>query len=84
MPAKIPQRMCIACRQMKNKKELLRCRVTPEGTVEVDESGKKSGRGAYICADPVCIAKARKHNLLAKALGVTVSAAFYDELERHG
>lgn len=84
MSAKLPQRMCVACRQMKNKKELLRCRVTPEGTADVDDSGKKPGRGAYICAAPACIAKARKHDLLAKALGIPVGAAFYDELERHG
>ena len=84
MPAKIPQRMCIACRQMKDKKELLRCRVTPEGSAEVDPTGKKPGRGAYICPSPECAAKARKHNLLSKALGIPVSQEFYDGLGKNG
>lgn len=84
MSAKIPQRMCIACRQMKNKKELLRCRVTPDGAVEIDPTGKKSGRGAYICSSRECAAKAHKHNLLSKALGVPVGSELYEELERNG
>ena len=84
MPAKIPQRMCIACRQMINKKELLRYRVTPEGVAEVDPTGKKPGRGAYICSSPACAAKARKHNLLSKALGIPVGPEFYDGLEKNG
>lgn len=80
---KIPQRMCIACRQMKDKTELVRCRVTPDGRMETDSTGKKSGRGAYICTSPECIAKARKHDLLAKALGVP-SGNIYDLLENNG
>lgn len=81
---KIPQRMCIACRQMKDKKDLLRCRLTPEGIVEIDPTGKKSGRGAYICSSPECAAKAKKHNLLSKALGISVGTEFYDELAKNG
>ena len=80
---KIPQRMCIACRQMKDKTELVRCRVTPDGRMETDRTGKKSGSGAYICTSPECIAKARKHDLLAKALGVP-SGNIYDLLENNG
>lgn len=80
---KIPQRMCIACRQMKDKTELVRCRVTPDGRMETDPTGKKSGRGAYICTSPECIVKARKHDLLAKALGVP-SGNIYDLLENNG
>ncbi|MBP8819252.1 MAG: YlxR family protein, partial [Syntrophomonadaceae bacterium] len=45
---KIPLRMCVGCREMKNKKELLRIVRTPEGSIEIDRSGKKSGRGAYV------------------------------------
>lgn len=81
---KIPQRMCIACRQMKDKRELTRCRVTPEGKVEIDDTGKKSGRGAYICSSEECIVKARKHNMLAKVLGAEVSPDLYDTLQKNG
>lgn len=76
-----PQRMCVACRQMKDKRELVRCRVTPENTVEIDPTGKKSGRGAYICSSPECRKKARKADLLSKALGVKVTAEIYDALD---
>lgn len=76
-----PQRMCVACRQMKDKRELVRCRVTPENTVEIDLTGKKSGRGAYICSSPECHKKARKADLLSKALGVKVAPEVYDELD---
>ena len=58
-----PQRMCVACRQMKDKRELVRCRVTPEKTVELDPTGKKSGRGAYICSSPECRKKAANCDL---------------------
>ena len=81
---KIPQRMCVACRQMKDKRTLIRCRVNPEGKVEADFTGKKSGRGAYICSAEECIAKARKHNLLGKALEAVVELSLYDELENNG
>lgn len=81
---KIPQRMCIACRVMKDKRELVRCRVTPEGIVEIDPTGKKSGRGAYICSAAECVKKARKYNLLSKALGVEVGPDLYDALEKNG
>lgn len=77
----IPQRMCVACRQMKDKRELVRCRVTPEKTVELDPTGKKSGRGAYICSSPECRKKARKCDLLSKALGVSAGAGTYDAID---
>jgi len=53
---------------MKNKKELIRVVRTPEGSVELDSTGKKSGRGAYICADPECLNLAVKGKRLQKAL----------------
>lgn len=82
--SKIPQRMCIACRQMKDKRELVRCRITPEGSAEIDPTGKKSGRGAYICTAASCVARARKGNLFAKALNIEVGAELYDALEEYG
>ena len=49
---KIPQRQCVGCREMKDKKALLRIVKTPEGEILLDSTGKKSGRGAYVCPDP--------------------------------
>jgi len=65
---KIPQRMCIGCRKMRNKKELIRIVRTPQGEIEMDTGGKKPGRGAYICADAECFKKAVKSKGLEKAL----------------
>lgn len=65
---KIPLRMCVGCREMKNKKELLRIVRTPEGSVEIDQTGKKSGRGAYICPQLDCLQQSIKGKSLQKAL----------------
>lgn len=65
---KLPQRMCVGCRQMKNKKELVRIVRTPEGGIEIDRTGKRAGRGAYICPDQECLAQAVKGKRLQKAL----------------
>jgi predicted RNA-binding protein YlxR (DUF448 family) len=63
-----PQRMCVGCREMKNKRDLIRVVRTPEGSIEVDLTGKKSGRGAYLCNNPECLAQAVKGKRLQKAL----------------
>jgi len=65
---KIPQRMCIGCRNMKNKKDLIRIVRTPQGEIEVDTGGKRPGRGAYLCPDTQCLKKAIKSKGLEKAL----------------
>lgn len=65
---KIPQRMCVGCREMKNKKELLRIVRTPEGSIEIDTTGKRSGRGAYVCVNRECFDLAVKRKGLQKAL----------------
>ena len=65
---KLPQRMCVGCRIMKNKRELIRVVRTPEGEVLLDHTGKKSGRGAYICPDIECLNLAVKGKRLQKAL----------------
>ena len=57
---KIPLRMCIGCREMKPKKELIRVVKAPNGDISLDITGKKNGRGAYVCKDAECIKKARK------------------------
>ncbi len=65
---KIPQRMCVGCREMKNKKELIRIVRTPDETILIDPTGKKSGRGAYICPNAECFNLAVKGKRIAKAL----------------
>lgn len=74
-------RMCLGCQQMKPKKELLRIVRTPEGTVEVDPSGKRNGRGAYLCPESECLKNAAKAHRLEKAFGVAVSSDVLSQLE---
>lgn len=52
---KIPLRKCVACNEMKEKKEMIRVIKTPENEIMLDATGRKNGRGAYICADPGCL-----------------------------
>lgn len=70
---KIPQRMCVGCQTVKPKRELIRIVRTPENTVEVDLTGKKNGRGAYLCKDPECLDKAIKGKRLEKSLNTSIS-----------
>ncbi len=77
---KQPERTCVGCRIKKPKHELLRIVRTPEGNVETDRSGRKNGRGAYICPDPDCLAKAMKSGALGRALGATVQQDIYEGL----
>jgi len=81
VPKKIPQRMCLGCRQMKPKKELTRIVRTIDGKIEVDLTGKKSGRGAYICKDPKCFEAALKEERLSKALDTGVSKETINRLK---
>ena len=67
-PRKIPQRQCVGCRTMKNKKDLIRVVKSPEGEIGLDFTGKKSGRGAYLCHDAACFAKAVRARRLQNAL----------------
>lgn len=77
---KIPHRMCVVCREMQPKKQMIRVVRTPRGSVEVDLTGKRSGRGAYICSKAECLQKAAKQ--LAKALQCGVGPEVVDELRR--
>ena len=72
--------MCIACQEMKNKKELIRVVRIPTAEVQVDLSGKKSGRGAYVCLNKLCIEKARKEKRLERVLKEEVPAEIYTQL----
>ncbi|MBQ6117409.1 MAG: YlxR family protein [Oscillospiraceae bacterium] len=78
---KIPQRQCVGCRTMKDKKALIRVVRTPEGEIVLDATGKKSGRGAYVCPDPACLKKARKSKALERAFSLEIPDAVYDALE---
>ena len=64
MPKKIPMRQCVGCREMKEKRALIRVVKSPEGEISLDFRGKKPGRGAYLCPDPACLARARKSKAL--------------------
>ena len=80
-PKKIPQRMCVGCQEMKNKKELLRVVKTPEEEIVLDPTGKKAGRGAYVCPTEECLAKALKGKRLEKALKAAVDPVVYESLK---
>ena len=81
-PKKIPMRQCLGCNEHKPKKEMLRVLRTPEGEVLLDFTGKKSGRGAYICYDAKCLKKARKSKRIDNNLGVNITDEIYDRMER--
>ncbi|MGE5605166.1 MAG: RNase P modulator RnpM [Bacteroidota bacterium] len=78
---KIPQRTCVGCKAVKPKKELVRLVRTPEGEVLVDPTGKKAGRGAYICPSTECLEKAFKGPLLAQALEFELTSEIKDNLK---
>ena len=78
---KIPERQCLGCNEHRPKSELLRIVRTPEGETELDFTGKKSGRGAYICRSLKCLKKARKSKRVEKSLGVAIPDDVYDRME---
>ena len=75
-----PQRMCIACRRLFDKRDLLRIVRTPQGEVRFDPTGKAAGRGAYLCKDPECLKKTVKVKLLNKIFKVEISEEAYRNL----
>ena len=77
---KIPLRKCIGCGEMKPKKELIRVVKSPEGEISIDLTGKKSGRGAYICHSKECFSKARKSKRLEKSFSTQISEELYDQM----
>lgn len=80
-PRKIPQRQCLGCREMKNKRDLIRVVRSPEGEISLDFKGKKPGRGAYVCPDPACLGKAKKSRALERAFSAQIPAEVYGLLE---
>ena len=81
MPKKIPMRQCVGCREMKEKRQLIRVVRSPEGEVSLDFNGKKPGRGAYVCPDPECLKKARKSKALERAFSAALPPEVYEALE---
>ena len=79
-PRKTPMRMCVGCREMKPKKELLRVVRSPEGTVSIDTTGKKPGRGAYCCYDAACLKRALKQGQLDRQLEVRLTPEVNQQL----
>ena len=78
---KVPLRMCVGCREMKEKRDLIRIVRTSEHSGQIDLTGKKPGRGAYICNDPACLKKAKKSKSLERALNVSLEEDVYLRLE---
>jgi len=72
-PKKIPMRMCVGCREMKPKRELIRVVRAPDGGVSMDPVGKKPGRGAYVCRQEACLMRAIKQKQLERQLEVVLS-----------
>ena len=79
---KIPQRQCIGCGQMKDKKDLIRILKTQDESIVIDTTGRKNGRGAYICANQECLAKAFKNKGLERSFKMAVDSGIYDELAK--
>lgn len=75
MPKKVPERMCVACHTMKPKKSLLRVVVNQAGEISLDPTGKKAGRGAYVCRNRSCLEQAIRGHKLDKGLKTRVSEA---------
>ncbi len=74
--------MCLGCGEMKPKKELVRVVRSKEGEINLDLTGKKAGRGAYICADAECLKKARKGRKLEKSFACRIDDEIYDSMEK--
>jgi uncharacterized protein len=79
-PRKLPLRTCVGCQEQKNKRELVRVVRTPEGNVELDATGKKAGRGTYICRKKACLDAAVKGKRMERSLKHPISPAVYQEL----
>ena len=82
MAKKIPLRQCIGCGEMKGKKDMMRVLKTAENDICLDVTGKKNGRGAYICRSSECLLRARKNKGLERSFKMSIPNEVYDALER--
>lgn len=78
---KVPLRMCTGCGEMFDKRTLVRVVKSPDGEISLDLTGKKAGRGAYVCKNPECLKKARKKKALERAFSVQISDDVYNAME---
>lgn len=76
----VPLRLCLGCQEMKPKKELVRVVRSPDGQIDVDPTGKKAGRGAYVCPSPECLELALKGKRLERALETSITEEVMDKL----
>lgn len=82
MNKKIPLRQCVGCMEMKEKKSMMRVLKTPEGEIVLDVTGKKNGRGAYLCKCMECLKKAQKNKGLERSFKMSLSSEIYAGLEK--
>lgn len=82
MSKKIPVRRCVGCQEMKGKKGMIRVIRTPEGDFLLDATGKKNGRGAYLCPSRECLDKARKNKGLERSFKQAIPKEVYEALEK--
>ena len=82
MNKKIPMRQCVGCREMKPKRELIRIIRTSEDEIYLDATGKKNGRGAYICKSKECLAQAMKSRGLERSLKMAIPQEIYLDFEK--
>ncbi len=82
MAKKVPLRQCIGCGEMKSKKEMMRVLKATDGTICLDVTGKKNGRGAYICTQRECLQKARKNKGLERSFKMSIPEEVYENLNK--
>ena len=80
-PRKVPMRKCTGCGEMKNKRELIRIVRSQEGVFSIDKTGKKPGRGAYICPNSECFQKAQKLKSLERSFKQAIPSSVFDQLK---
>lgn len=82
MSKKIPLRQCVGCGEMKSKKEMMRVLKTAEGDIVLDVTGKKNGRGAYLCKQEDCLKKAVKNKGLERSFKMSIEKSVYENLQK--
>lgn len=82
MAKKIPMRQCVGCGEMKSKKDMMRVLRSEDGAILLDMTGRKNGRGAYLCMNKECLVKAGKNRGLERSLKVSIPQEIYENLEK--
>ncbi len=79
---KIPMRQCVGCGEMREKKKMMRVLKSTEGPIVLDMTGKKNGRGAYLCKSAECLKKARRNKGLERSFKISIPDEIYENLEK--